>query len=298
MRSIYQRQFVLMAGMILISFALLGASFIILSYNYTVREEQDSIQRNAAYVAQVLEESVSSDMDQQGFVLKASRVQPTLESVAVVTDATVLMATQEGQILFAVDGTGEISDLTDVQIPMGVIQTIQTSGSYGGMTTLGNTFGERRYVAGVPFLYTYRGNTMIAGIVLVAAEASDLVEMWRNFANIFLFTSAVVLLLAFLTSSVTTRKMTQPLKTMAEAVRKFGHGEYQTRVDCGGRCDEVGELAEAFNAMADSIAKSEARRSEFVANISHELKTPMTTIAGFADGILDGTIPPSERRNI
>mgnify|MGYP000680025762 CR=1 FL=1 len=48
--------------------------------------------------------------------------------------------------------------------------------------------------------------------------------------------------------------------------------------------------------MADSIAKSEARRSEFVANISHELKTPMTTIAGFSDGILDGTIPPDKER--
>ena len=58
----------------------------------------------------------------------------------------------------------------------------------------------------------------------------------------------------------------------------------------------MGELAEAFNAMADSIAKSEARRSEFVANISHELKTPMTTIAGFSDGILDGTIPPDKER--
>ena len=57
------------------------------------------------------------------------------------------------------------------------------------------------------------------------------------------------------------------------------------------RRDEVGELAEAFNAMAGSIAKSEAQRSEFIANVSHELKTPMTTIAGFADGILDGTIP-------
>ena len=56
----------------------------------------------------------------------------------------------------------------------------------------------------------------------------------------------------------------------------------------------MGELAEAFNAMADSLAKSEAKRSEFVANISHELKTPMTTIAGFADGILDGTIPPAK----
>lgn len=49
--------------------------------------------------------------------------------------------------------------------------------------------------------------------------------------------------------------------------------------------------------MAESLAKSEARRSEFVANVSHELKTPMTTIAGFADGILDGTIPPERQED-
>ncbi|MCQ4808257.1 HAMP domain-containing protein, partial [Intestinimonas massiliensis] len=73
-------------------------------------------------------------------------------------------------------------------------------------------------------------------------------------------------------------------------------GEFDVRVSgsCE-RCDEVGELATAFNAMADSLAKSEARRSEFLANISHELKTPMTTIAGFAVGILDGTVPPEKQ---
>ena len=88
-----------------------------------------------------------------------------------------------------------------------------------------------------------------------------------------------------------------PSKEIAETARKFGHGEYEVRVQgYEKRKDEVGELAEAFNAMADSIAKSEARRSEFVANISHELKTPMTTIAGFSDGILDGTIPPDKER--
>ena len=59
------------------------------------------------------------------------------------------------------------------------------------------------------------------------------------------------------------------------------------------RCDEVGTLAEAFNSMAASLSKVETQRSEFIANVSHELKTPMTTISGFAEGILDGTIPRS-----
>ena len=73
--------------------------------------------------------------------------------------------------------------------------------------------------------------------------------------------------------------------------------EVDTRItEYTNRKDEIGELAIAFNAMADSLAQAEQKRSEFVANVSHELKTPMTTIAGFADGILDGTIPPEKER--
>lgn len=63
------------------------------------------------------------------------------------------------------------------------------------------------------------------------------------------------------------------------------------------RCDEIGELAEAFNTMANSLAKVENQRADFIANVSHELKTPMTTISGFAEGILDGTIPPEKERD-
>ena len=62
------------------------------------------------------------------------------------------------------------------------------------------------------------------------------------------------------------------------------------------RGDEVSDLAEAFNSMANSLEKVESQRAEFIANVSHELKTPMTTIAGFAEGILDGTIPPERER--
>ena len=120
--------------------------------------------------------------------------------------------------------------------------------------------------------------------------------MWRGFSVIFFFTAVVVLCIAFLSCSVSSRQQTKPLQEMTDVVRRFGMGEYDLRADGHNRNDEVGELARAFNAMADSIACAEQKRSEFVANISHELKTPMTTIAGFADGILDGTIPPEKER--
>ncbi|WP_317380538.1 HAMP domain-containing sensor histidine kinase, partial [uncultured Intestinimonas sp.] len=296
MKSLYQRQFFIMAGVILVSFALLGSAFITLSYRYTVSERQDSIGYNARYIAGVLSQEVSVDSEQGGFYLVSDRFQPAVDAVVSVTEATVLLTSQTGQIIYAAGSAGELAGLADAKLPAVAVQSVQAIGSFESVTTLDGLFAEQRYVVGVPFRLDYRGQQVMAGMVFVAAKAASITEMWRAFASIFLFTSVVVMLIAFITTSVTSLRMTRPLKDMAEAVRKFGHGEYETRVDCTGRCDEVGELAEAFNAMADSIAQAEAKRSEFVANISHELKTPMTTIAGFADGILDGTIPPGREK--
>ncbi|MBR6738394.1 MAG: HAMP domain-containing histidine kinase, partial [Oscillospiraceae bacterium] len=76
----------------------------------------------------------------------------------------------------------------------------------------------------------------------------------------------------------------------AAATRLYADGNFDVRMhdyDAG----EIGELAQSFNNMADSLEETERQRREFIANISHELKTPMTTIAGYTDGILDDTIP-------
>ena len=97
------------------------------------------------------------------------------------------------------------------------------------------------------------------------------------------------LLVALLLSLIFSKRMAEPLDEMAVASRKFAHGDFSVRVkNEGGRMDEVGTLIDSFNDMADNLEKSETHRQEFIANISHELRTPMTTIAGFADGILDG----------
>lgn len=79
---------------------------------------------------------------------------------------------------------------------------------------------------------------------------------------------------------------------------RFGYGETKLRAEqTKSNTREVNDLALAFNTMADSLEQSEQRRQEFIANVSHELKTPMTTIGGYVDGILDGTIPKETEKH-
>lgn len=296
MKSLYGRQFLLTAGMILISFALLGTAFIGLSYQYTIRETRDSMERNADYVA-----DFTAKVRAEGIDVRDMAYQLYVANVAHIANAFVLVTEADGELVLCSDGATIQSGLGGNYLPQSIVSQLQKEGGYSGMTTLGGLFPEKRFVAGTPItvktvnLATGQTEQTMIGVAYVAAETSDITELWQAFISIFFFTAVVVLCVAFITSSITSLRLTNPLKEIAETARKFGHGEYEVRVQgYEKRKDEVGELAEAFNAMADSIAKSEARRSEFVANISHELKTPMTTIAGFAEGILDGTIPPEK----
>ena len=77
---------------------------------------------------------------------------------------------------------------------------------------------------------------------------------------------------------------------MSDAAKSMAKGDFSKRIPVTSN-DEIGELAISFNMMTNSLAQLEGMRRSFIGNVSHELKTPMTTISGFIDGILDGTIP-------
>ena len=87
-----------------------------------------------------------------------------------------------------------------------------------------------------------------------------------------------------------TEKIISPVRAMNKAAKSFALGRFDVRVPVIGR-DEVGELAEAFNNMAASLAINEETQRTFLSNVSHDLRTPMTNITGYVEGILDGTIP-------
>ena len=290
MKTMYGRQFATMVGMVLLSFLMLGASFATLSYQYTIREKKDTLERNARYIAQFTSDSVESGGK---LVWQTPAFQKYLSSVAKVSDTHVMVATPEGVIVYATSGSADLIEFQYAELSPATVASI-VDGSRVGMDQLDGLYREPRYLVGLPIT---NDKGYLQGLVLVSASASNISGVWRDLSGILLVTALAVVLIAAIISSVTSMRQSQPIKEIAAAARQFGLGRLDVRVDVGSRRDEVGELAEAFNAMADSLAKSEQRRSEFIANVSHELKTPMTSIAGFADGILDGTIPPDQERH-
>ena len=105
--------------------------------------------------------------------------------------------------------------------------------------------------------------------------------------------SVWVMLAALIAAYFITERMVRPLRAMTDAAKSFGKGDFSARVVVYGN-DEVSELGRAFNNMAESLDTLEKMRNSFLANISHDLRTPMTTISGFIDGIISGAIPPEK----
>ena len=290
MKSLYKRQLLMMVGVMILSFTLLSASFMLLFYRYIISEKRDSMARNAGYIANFTS-SYSQLLD-----IRNDDYKNYVASIALISDSFVIVATTGGDIVYATDGSYFYS-YGDAKVPQALVDQVLDTGSYTGLTNLGGIYPERRYLASLPVTNNLAGARVAIGLVLVSSDASSLDEMWRATGTIFFFTAVVVLLIAVIASSLTSAYQARPLNEMAEAARKFGQGNFDVRVTgYEGRCDEIGTLAEAFNSMASSLAKVESQRSEFIANVSHELKTPMTTISGFAEGILDGTIPPERER--
>ena len=133
-------------------------------------------------------------------------------------------------------------------------------------------------------------NGQITGFVFISSSASSLNNFLWQLLNMFLLSSLTMVVIAFIVIYFVTARMVKPLRDMLAATQSFSRGDYTVRVQVNSN-DEIGQLANEFNYMAEVLARNETMNRSFVANVSHELKTPMTTIGGFVDGILDGTIP-------
>jgi two-component system sensor histidine kinase BaeS len=118
-------------------------------------------------------------------------------------------------------------------------------------------------------------------------------EMFLDAVHHYLiWTSVAAVALAGVSSFLLTRRVLRPLSRMADVTRALAAGDYtaRMRVDTG---DEIGQLGDAFNRMADSLERVERLRKTMVADVAHELRTPLTNIRGYLEALRDRVLPPS-----
>ena len=128
---------------------------------------------------------------------------------------------------------------------------------------------------------------------LVAVPESQLSSAWLELAPRLGLAGVIALVIAVSVAFFVSRSISDPLARITQASVQMAQGNYDVHIPFGGR-DEVGRLSEAFNHMAREVNSSQRMMKELLANVSHELKTPLTSIQGFSQAMLDGAITDEE----
>ena len=282
MRSTFSRTFFSAALVLLLAMLLLGTSFQALVRDYLTDQAMEGLQNDGNAIA-ALASAYYTDgsLSHQDFLVNLSFVSQVSQADSVICDQTGrLVLCSRAPFGCGHQGLTISSDFLNQVFSTGCVTT---TGIIEGL------YEDQRFVVAVPITDQLgRG----VGIVLVSTPTEQVTKILQKISDTYAFVSVLVAALAFLGMSVLARSNAKPLRDMAKAANAFGHGQLDARVPVDPKsADEVQDLALAFNNMASSLQKSEYQRQEFVANVSHELKTPMTTISGFVDGMLDGTIP-------
>ena len=288
MKTTFGRTFSTAATILLLALLLLGATFQYLVQDFLSKKTLSELEHDAAFIADLSAAySIEGNLSRWDFMLNldvASRISD-LDAVILSPKGEVLLCSNA---LLGCEHQGMFIDNTEY------LQKVINNGSDSFIGIIEGLYTDNRYVVAVPIINSE--NQVLSGIIIASTPTAGTSALMQRISNLFLSASLIVVLVAVLAVSMFARQQSKPLRDLSKAAYDFGHGDLNARVRLSGDySEEMEELALSFNNMASLLQKSEYQRQEFVANVSHELKTPMTTISGYVDGILDGTIPENRR---
>ena len=296
--GLFKEYFTIIFLVILVSFTVLGGSLIIFASNYFENEKMSLLSENAERISQYVAQMVDSDFAQQNPTNTALMICNDLDMASDSIDADFFICRATGEVMYCKEmrrsdmalytGTCFLHD--KIVIPVSVRESLAEK-PYSGVTDLNGDLPEKNFVYATAVML---GDEPVAYVVGMQSVSTSLRPYILAVLRMFAISALITLGVAFVAVYFMTYEMTKPLRQMSEATKRYAEGDFSMRVHVNGR-NEMADLANAFNAMAKDLASLESSRRSFVANVSHELKTPMTTIGGFIDGMLDGTIGDDKR---
>ncbi len=288
-KSVFSKYLSIISLVVLVGFMAMTLMQTVLTANALADEKQTLLIENAENIAHHTALSATATQMKGNTVvyhLDENRLAPILNLLTEAIDATVLVTNAEGRILLTAGETEGRSYVGNTALST-LIPKVREQKRYYEVGTLEGLYPRSCYTAAVPVLIN---DQVVLGYVFASSPADAFAQTVRSNFRIYLLSVLGALLFCMAFVWLMTDRFVRPLRQMAAATRSFAQGDFSARVKVRGK-DEVAELGHALNSMAVSLSSVETMRRSFVANVSHELKTPMTTIAGFMDGMLDGTIP-------
>lgn len=263
-------------------------------------EQKQKLYDHASNMAQIYQDHIQSDNPQD-----KSRLFYAINSIADASRADVFITDITGHVVFCSHmsenngaGTGKIScdEHSNIQVPGEVTTGILAGGMMATIGNLGGLYEEDCFISAAVSRksYLYEADA----IAFAVQSIDDGLEQYRaGFIEVYVIAAIGFLAITGLVVYILTYNLVKIIRDMAEAAKRYSKGDFSWRIKVQDRSSvrEFDELSAEINSMAENLEKLEKSRANFVANVSHEFKTPMTTIGGFIDGMLDGTIDDENR---
>lgn len=294
-KSIFAKYCVAFMLIVLVSFSviLLMISMIIGEHS---KNEKDNIVETAAdssvaYLEQQLSVYGTDDLAQL-IERKHQETEQILQVVASHTnDLAILVTDAEGTALIHVENK-DAAELKSQKLPPSLMREV--TGNGGGFITQSTEsyelFDTKQTLYSSPIVSP---DGTVVGAVLIYASPEIMPELSTAISKAIVHSILWILIAVLIAVYFVTERILSPLRAISNAAKSFSQGKFDVRVPVRGR-DEIAQLAVAINNMAESLNNYDTMRNTFMSNVSHDLRTPMTSISGFIDGILDGVIPPEK----
>lgn len=269
-------------------------------FYFTMREVQTQNRMNALKVQAYDIASLSGTMDTSGIEdalgLRTTTRRMLFQKIRSVYEdysAYCIVVDRSGRITpFFTSILEEDEELRSSYDPKHIATLLLTVLSGQEVIDQNHTSNGTMFTVGVPLIRS--GN--VYGAVYIQTAAQSVRASYEALVARVSLAAIVSVLFAALMIFLYTKRLSTPLREIAHTSTSMAAGDFSNRVTEEGT-KEIYDMAVAFNTMAGKLSETEQRRRDFIANLSHELRSPMTNIRGFIQGILDGTIPESESKH-
>lgn len=260
-------------------FGLLGFVFIATFSSRMTRDYLIQSRANTLYDEACLIASSYSTM-YQGQPQDLSDASPQLRAVAQFLGAEVMVVNRQGTIIVDSTGGSRVHTVIDNFDPTAIGNRSYSIGRYNSL------FAEDVLSVSAPIT----GNYNTYGYVLIHLPISEINQSQNGILSILYITSAVLFGLSLIILLVFTQTVYLPLRKITVGANEYAAGNLDYRIDVKTH-DEMGYLSDTLNYMSDELNKMEEYQKNFIANVSHDFRSPLTSIKGYLEAILDGTIP-------